>query len=198
MMTDAPSKGELAGNAEVGARLRGIRKARRMTLKQVSEATGLAVSTLSKAELGQTALSYAKFARLAQALGVDMTALFVVGGEKVPDTQPVVLKNSLEDVQHYTTSNYDYSLIFGEYPGKRMKPMVARIEARDMSEFDDYIRHAGQEFAVVLSGKIRIEFESGDSVVLARHETAYFNSGVGHVYLSLSRQPAQVLVVCCD
>lgn len=186
------------GNAEVGARLRRIRKAHHLTLKQVSERTGLAVSTLSKAELGQTALSYAKFARLAQALGIDMTAVFVVEGEKPLTSSPVVLKNSLTQVQHYKTSNYDYSLIFGEYPGKRMNPMVAHIEARDFSEFDDYVRHVGQEFAVVLSGKVRIQFETGDDVVLERHETAYFNSGVGHVYLSLSRRPAQVLVVCCE
>ncbi|NYT37418.1 XRE family transcriptional regulator [Allopusillimonas soli] len=191
-------KDELAGNGEVGARLRRLRKARHMTLRQVSAATGLAVSTLSKAELGQTALSYAKFARLAQALDVDMTWLFVRdrGGAEQP--RPVALKDSLDDVQHYVTGTYDFSLIFGEYPAKRMKPMVARIDARDVSEFDDYIRHPGQEFAIVLSGKLRISFESGESIVLARHETAYFDSGVGHVYLSLSRRPARVLVVCCD
>lgn len=193
-MTAAPP---LAGNAEVGARLRRIRKTRGLTLKQLSEASGLALSTLSKAELGQIALSYAKFARLAHALDVDMARLFVGDGQAAP-LRPVVLKNDLKDVQHYATSSYDYSLIFGEYPGKRMKPMVATIESRDLSAFEDYIRHAGQEFAIVLSGKVRIQFESGDSVDLSRHETAYFDSGVGHVYLSLSRKPAQVLVVCCD
>jgi quercetin dioxygenase-like cupin family protein len=65
-------------------------------------------------------------------------------------------------------------------------------------EFEDYIRHPGQEFAVVLSGKVRIQFENGDSVVLGKLETAYFDSSIGHVYLSLSKKPAEVLAVCSD
>ena len=54
---------------------------------------------------------------------------------------------------------------------------------------DSYLRHPGQEFALVLSGKVRIQFENGDSVVLNRLESAYFDSGIGHVYLSLSKKP---------
>ncbi|CAM5198464.1 Transcriptional regulator with XRE-family HTH domain OS=Castellaniella defragrans OX=75697 GN=HNR28_001592 PE=4 SV=1 [Castellaniella denitrificans] len=50
---------------------------------------------------------------------------------------------------------------------------------------------------MVLSGRVRILFENGEAVELGRHEAAYFDSGVGHVYVSLSRQPAQVVSVCC-
>ena len=73
-----------------------------------------------------------------------------------------------------------------------------RIDAREVVEFEDYIRHPGQEFALVLSGKVRIQFENGDSVVLDKLESAYFDSGIGHVYLSLSKKPAEVLAVCSD
>jgi mannose-6-phosphate isomerase-like protein (cupin superfamily) len=48
---------------------------------------------------------------------------------------------------------------------------------------------------MVLSGSVRIAFESGESIALKRHETAYFDSGVGHVYLSTGRGPAEVVVV---
>jgi len=86
----------------------------------------------------------------------------------------------------------------GEYPGKKMLPMVAMIDSRKVVEFEDYIRHPGQEFVVVLSGKVRIQFENGDSVVLNRLESAYFDSSIGHVYLSLSKKPAEVLAVCSE
>ena len=51
---------------------------------------------------------------------------------------------------------------------------------------------------MVLSGKVRIQFENGDSVVLNRLESAYFDSSIGHVYLSLSKKPAEVLAVCSE
>ena len=57
----------------------------------------------------------------------------------------------------------------GEYPGKKMMPMLALIDAREVVEFEDYIRHPGQEFALVLSGKVRIQFENGDRLFRQRH-----------------------------
>ncbi|WP_081955023.1 helix-turn-helix domain-containing protein [Achromobacter sp. RTa] len=189
---------EIVGKEEMGARLRAERKARKLTLQAVSRASGIAVSTLSKAELGQIALSYEKFAALARALDIDMTRMFMLGDAPQAAVAPTFVKNKLGDARDYVTENYHYRLLMGEYPGKKMTPMFALIDAREVVEFEDYIRHPGQEFAVVLSGKVRIQFENGDSVVLGKLETAYFDSSIGHVYLSLSKKPAEVLAVCSD
>ncbi|KOF53636.1 MULTISPECIES: XRE family transcriptional regulator [unclassified Achromobacter] len=188
----------IVGKEEMGARLRRERKARKMTLQALSAASGIAVSTLSKAELGQIALSYEKFAALARALRIDMTRLFMAGEGDPAQVAPTFVKNSLADARDYVTENYHYRLLMGEYPSKKMIPMWGTIDARDVAEFEDYIRHPGHEFVVVLSGKVRIQFENGESVVLNRHESAYFDSGMGHVYLSLSKKPAEVLAVCSD
>ncbi|MFY3548917.1 helix-turn-helix domain-containing protein [Achromobacter insolitus] len=189
---------EIVGKEEMGARLRAERKARKMTLQALSRASGIAVSTLSKAELGQIALSYEKFAALARALGIDMTRMFMLPDASQAAVAPTFVKNKLSDARDYVTENYHYRLLMGEYPGKKMTPMLALIDSRKVVEFEDYIRHPGQEFAVVLSGKVRIQFENGDSVVLGKLETAYFDSSIGHVYLSMSKKPAEVLVVCSD
>ncbi|MDT4819518.1 hypothetical protein AGI3411_00873 [Achromobacter agilis] len=189
---------EIVGKEEMGARLRAERKARKLTLQAVSRASGIAVSTLSKAELGQIALSYEKFAALARALDIDMTRMFMLGDAPQAAVAPTFVKNKLGDARDYVTENYHYRLLMGEYPGKKMTPMFALIDAREVVEFEDYIRHPGQEFAVVLSGKVRIQFENGESVVLGKLETAYFDSSIGHVYLSLSKKPAEVLAVCSD
>lgn len=185
---------DIVGKEAMGARLRAERKARKMTLQALSQASGIAVSTLSKAELGQIALSYEKFA----ALDIDMTRMFMLRDTAPAEVAPTYVKNTLSDARDYATENYHYRLLMGEYPGKKMMPMLALIDSRKVVEFEDYIRHPGQEFALVLSGKVRIQFENGDSVVLNRLESAYFDSGIGHVYLSLSKKPAEVLAVCSD
>ena len=78
--------------------------------------------------------------------------------------------------------------------------MYARIFARELTQFDDYIRHPGQEFALVLSGRVRIQFETGESISIGCRETAYFNSAIGHIYLAQSDDgaDAEVMVVMSE
>src|SRR5207249_8246014 len=64
-----------------------------------------------------------------------------------------------------------------DYPAKRMTPVHCVITARELAQFSDYIRHGGQEFVIVLAGRVRIRFETGEVIDLARHESAYFDSG---------------------
>ncbi|HCQ47469.1 MAG TPA: XRE family transcriptional regulator [Achromobacter sp.] len=192
----SPASNILADRTSLGVRLRGLRRARSMTLKELSALTGVALSTLSKMELGQVSISYAKFAAVARALDVDIAHLF---GPVTPAENgrpaPAALRCTLADSPGYMTGAYDYKLLAGQYPQRSMTPMYGRILARDASEFDDYMRHAGQEFLVVLEGEIEIRFENGESLVLAKHETAYFDSGVGHIYLTRSARPAEIMVV---
>ncbi len=79
-----------------------------------------------------------------------------------------------------------------------MVPMRAHIRARAVSDFPEYIRHSGEEFVFVLGGKLELRFESGKSFRLMPGDSLYFDSSVGHVYLSLSQDDADVLVCCVD
>lgn len=187
------------GKQEVGAKLRKERKQRGMTLQQLAERSGLAVSTISKAERGAMALSYEKMLKLGAALEIDMTRLFMGADAAVPpaDSRPTVVKDCFNDVQRYETDQYVYSVLCGAFPDKKMQPLMAVINAREAADFSETIRHPGQEFVIVLSGRVRILFENGETLELGRHEAAYFDSGIGHVYVSLSKQPAQVVSVCC-
>jgi transcriptional regulator with XRE-family HTH domain len=190
----------LPDRERIGERLRAIRKEQRLTLKVLSERSGVALSTLSKIELGQISVSYEKFAAVARALDVDIAALFdprtsaASGGGK----RPVVVRSTLAAAPGYDADNYDYRMLATEFPAKRMTPLHGTIVARQLAQFPDYIRHPGQEFVMVLSGRVCIHFESGEVVELARQESAYFDSGVGHVYLSTSKADAQVVVVMAD
>lgn len=202
-MPDArPAALPLLDRAEVGGRLRQVRKARQLTLKQLSELSGVPVSTLSKMELAQVSVSYEKLAAAARALEVDIAHLFRNSGP-VADNAPApvtVVVDSLPAAAGYSTGTYDYHPIAGAFPERRMTPAYARIIARERGQFDDFIRHPGQEFAVVLSGRVRIEFETGEAVSIGPQETAYFDSQVGHIYLSESEDggDAHVMVVMTD
>src|SRR5262245_60992533 len=59
-----------------GAALRALRTQRSWTLAEVSERTGLPISTLSKLENDRVSLSYDKLSRLSTGLGVDISQFF--------------------------------------------------------------------------------------------------------------------------
>lgn len=193
--TDAPE----ADRLRLGLRLREHRKARGLTLKALSTQSGVPLSTLSKMELGQSSVGYEKVAAVARALVLDVNLLFDTRlAARTGTPTPSVVWSTAVTASAFSSDNYDYRMLATEFPGKRMTPLQGRIVARDRGQFPDFIRHAGQEFVTVLSGRISLQFETGEAIELGRHESAYFDSGVGHIYLSLSRSDAQVLVVMSD
>ncbi|MDR6410258.1 UNVERIFIED_ORG: transcriptional regulator with XRE-family HTH domain [Burkholderia sp. 1595] len=181
----------------VGGHLRQARKARGMTLSELSERSGIAVSTISKAERGDIALTYDKFAALAHSLELEFDAIFgrrrkQAGGAMKPSFTPAGKQ------EIYDTPNYEYGMLANNLTGKRMVPMRAHIHARAVSDFPEYIRHSGEEFVFLLSGKLELRFENGKAFKLTPGDSLYFDSSVGHIYLSLGKEDAEVLVCCVD
>ncbi|MCA3780710.1 MAG: helix-turn-helix transcriptional regulator [Burkholderia sp.] len=183
------------GHQTVGARLRDARKSRGLTLAQLSERSGIAVSTISKAERGDIALTYDKFAALTHALALDFDTMFgrpAPAGAMTPSFTPAGQQ------MVYDTPNYAYGMLANDLTGKRMVPVRGRIHARKLSDFADYIRHSGEEFVFVLSGELELRFENGHAYRLGAGDSLYFDSAVGHVYLSLGDTDAEVLACCVD
>ncbi|MDR3101208.1 MAG: XRE family transcriptional regulator [Paraburkholderia sp.] len=181
----------------VGARLREARKSRELTLMQLSALSGIAVSTISKAERGDIALTYDKFAALAHALGVDFDTIFGRGKRKASGPMPPSLTRAGQQMI-YDTPNYEYGMLANDLTGKRMVPMRGRIHARTVDAFPDFIRHSGEEFLFLLRGELELHFENGTVFRLSAGDSLYFDSAVGHVYLSVGAEDAEVLVCCAD
>lgn len=195
----APVAAPEADRVQLGLRLRGHRKARRLTLKDLSTRSGVALSTLSKMELGQISVSYEKLAAVAHTLALDVGQLFDLRPAAAPGTPaPSVVWTSADAAPAYSSGHYEYRVLAADFPGKRMTPLSGRIVARQREQFADFIRHPGQEFVMVTTGRVRIEFETGEVLELGAHESAYFDSGIGHIYLSVGRGDARVLVVMSE
>lgn len=179
---------------DFGRRLRETRKARGLTLTDVAQKTGLAVSTVSKVERGLMALTYDRLLQLASGLEMDLPALF--GGEGASFQKDSLAVAKLGEFQPQETPTYSYEILFPEVWHKAMTPMTGTVKARSRMEFSDLIRHGGQEFVFVLSGRLTVHTEKHPPVSLGPGESAYLDSGMGHVYTSAGDEDARILVVC--
>ncbi|RYZ09289.1 MAG: XRE family transcriptional regulator [Comamonadaceae bacterium] len=181
---------------ELGARLREARRAQGLTLAELAERSHVSVSSISKAERGLLALSYEKFAALAMALRLDLSSLFGGPSQGVVAGSAVVTRS--KEVVEYHSERYLYGMLATQVTGKRMTPMMGRIEARSVLRPAEFSRHEGEEFIFVLDGVLEMHFVDGRVERLARHDSIYFDSGLAHLYVNGGNKPARILVVCCD
>lgn len=177
-----------------GRRLRQLRRDKGWTLAEVAARSGLAISTISKAERGIIALTYDRLEQLARGVGVDMAAFFDAHGRSFePGSFAIARKGAFERQE---TETYVYDMLFPEVWNKAMRPMVGTLKAREIHDFEEFIRHPGQEFLLVMEGAVTVFVEGRAPVELQTGDSIYFDSAVGHLYASGGEADARILVVC--
>ena len=61
---------------DIGSRIKLLRRQKGMTLRHLSEASGLSINAISRMENGQTSPTVSSVHRLAMALGIPIAAMF--------------------------------------------------------------------------------------------------------------------------
>jgi transcriptional regulator with XRE-family HTH domain len=184
---------EHATPLDLGERVRELRKARNWTLEQAARQAGLARSTLSKIENGQMSPTYDALKKLAVGLKISVPQLFTPPrGERVNGRMAVT--RSGQGAAHATVT-YEHELLADTLTKKQMLPYRARIRARDMAEFDGWVRHDGEEFLYVLTGIIRLYTEFYEPIEMRRGDSAYYDATMGHNVISVSPEDATILWV---
>ncbi|PWC84738.1 hypothetical protein TSH100_17170 [Azospirillum sp. TSH100] len=170
-----------------------LRTAARLTLQQLSERSGVSVSTLSKIENGQLSPTYEKIAALASGLGVEVGELFGQVPKPTPLGRRSITKAGSGVV--YETDQYRYEAVNADLPNKRFVPLVATIKARSTQEFNELPRHDGEEFIYVLEGEVTVHTDFYTPFTLSRGDSCYFDSTMGHACVSAGDDDARVLWV---
>ncbi len=169
----------------LGKLLKGLRARNGWTLKEMSEHSGIPVSTLSKVEHDRLTLTYDKLLQLSQRLRIRISELFAEPGES--NGPAVTARRSvgaLDRAVRVLTPNYDYHYLCTELRKKRMIPILTTIRAKSLEEFGDLVRHPGEEYVYVLKGAIQVYTEFYDPVLLQEGESIYIDSNMGHAYLA--------------
>jgi transcriptional regulator with XRE-family HTH domain len=184
----------------LGTALRAIRKERGWNLADAAKATGFSISTLSKVENGQRSLTYDKLVLLANKFSVDVSRLFTAG-ERKSGLALFAGRRSVHKVGEgfeVPAKVYTYNYLAHDLIQKRFVPVLMDIHARSVGEFDQLIRHKGDEFCYVLSGEIEVHTEIYGPLRLKAGESVFFDSDVGHAYVSVGEGVAKILCIGSD
>ena len=166
--------------AGVGPRLRALRQGRDTTLADLSRATGISVSTLSRLESGQRRPTLELLLPLARAHGVTLDELVDAPATGDPRVH-------LRPVRHH---------------GMTMVPLTRRaggiqayklvLPPRKGHPEPDPQTHEGYEWLYVMDGRLRLVLGEHD-VELGPGEAAEFDTRVPHWFAAADDRPVELL-----
>lgn len=172
---------------ELGQRIRELRTERGLTLTDLADAASVSVSMLSSVERGQKAATVVVLDRIAQGLGIPVSALVTP-----PDRSLIVRRKVDQDVVD-EPGGWRRSILTPVVPGVNFELIRTTLPARcDAGQFPAYAT-GSHEYVVVESGTLRLTV--GDKVVeLNAGESAYFAADDTHGYANTTSRPCTYYV----
>lgn len=190
---DAPaaSAAETTDYRPIGHHIRRERKIHKLRLKDLSEATGLSISLISKIEHNKVDPSLSTLHRLAKALGTSVSALFL----REEGLDRVIHKPTERPVAGRVQGMVDWEGIVAEVmvpyrDGRLLEGFIFLMEPGGHS--GGRLQHDGEECGYVLEGKLELDvgtahyhLEAGDSF--------FFSSEIPHAYRNPGDTTARVI-----
>ena len=176
----------------LGARLRELRRARNMRLKDVAHEASCSESMLSKIETGNVSPSINTLHRITTALGTTIGALFT----PVDDGAPFVMRKGRRPtlVRHPLRSGDGIALesLTPFEIGGLLQAQVHVIEPGGAS--DGMISHEGEEVGYLIEGHVELTVE-GHVARLAPGDSFFFASRRPHGYRNVGDTLARIVWV---
>jgi transcriptional regulator with XRE-family HTH domain len=173
----------------LGGRIRQLRKARGLTLKELGGETDLSHAFLSQVERGLAQPSVTTLADISVALRVSPAALLSqpsTGFAQLVrrDTAPTVFVST-------ETAPVDCRALTGE------NASISMVEIRGPFERSELMAHPGEEAIYVVEGEIEV-IVADEPYVLGPGDVLTFDCSVIHTYRAVGSVPPRFLVIVVD
>jgi len=178
----------------LGLHVRNLRKKANLTLSQLSNASGMSVSAISKIENNVISPTFVNLIRLAE--GLKMHIADLVTFESTTQSPSARLAVTRKSEQTFTEADhYGFSALCSSLQHKRMKPLITRVSPETKDYPIEKVAHHGEEFIYVLKGAIDIRTEYYKPVRLETGDSMYFDSSMPHCYVSPNSEEAEAFVM---
>jgi transcriptional regulator with XRE-family HTH domain len=171
----------------VGQMIKMLRDKQKLSLRDLSELSGLSVNAISKIERGINSPTVASLHQLASALKVHITDLFR------QDIHQVSVFVKAEDATLLSGDGLMIEGLGSGLPNQQLEPFKMIIEP-DIDNISEPVSHSGEEFIYCLKGKLEY-FVGGESFILEPGDRLLFKASLPHSWRNLGEEPAEVILV---
>ena len=177
---------------EIGLRIKGLREACDISREELARDLGVDVATYAAYEDTGADVPISALYHMASKFGVDMNEI-LTGVPARLDTYQVVRGGNGRTVDRYP--GYCYQDLAWGFTHKIMQPLLVTLDPSD--EPAELVTHSGQEFNLVLSGKVIVTYD-GKDLVLEAGDSIYFNPEHPHGQRCGSDTPAAFVTVIAE
>jgi transcriptional regulator with XRE-family HTH domain len=171
--TTAPTTTSPANDLQLGPRIRALRQARSVTLRELAERAGVTESFLSQVERERTSPSIASVQRIARALDLTIAELFT---EQAPRGRVVrreerrrIAYPGLGAIDEFLTSDL----------AARLQVILSTIEPGGGTGDEPYAHESDEEVVIVLTGRLEL-WVAGEHHVLEEGDSLAYSSRLPH------------------
>lgn len=175
---------------DLGRRLRELRQAAGLSLRELSRRSGIAVSFLSALERGKTNVTVVNLKAILDVFGQTLGDFF--GGSAAPPAKIVYRREELVEISGQA-KGLSFREVAAGRPGRLLQLLVKRYEPGATTGEKPY-RHGAQEAGVVLRGTLELILE-GEVYRLRAGDAFYFDSSRPHRFRNPGRVPVDLVSV---
>ncbi len=162
--------------AELGLKIRDLRRQKKITLIELSKITGIAQATLSRMETGLMLGTIKSHQKIAETLGISLGELY-----RDLDTRLEKIAYQTASIDRKISSKSDqlkYELLTQEISKKKITPLLLTLAGHGKSETEKSERGV-EKFYLVLEGTIIIHLDQKE-YTLNPYDTLYFDASIPH------------------
>ncbi len=184
---------------KIGKRIRALRQARHLTLKELADQCGLSASFLSQVERGLSSASIASLHTIAEIMGVPLGTLFQDADRRSSGVtkrtrrtaKNGVVKHTEEPLIRLSNAMIKYTFLSNDFPGRQFEIVIGEIQPGISYPL---VPHEGEEFGYVLDGKLKLAIE-GQTYALGPGDSYHFDATRPHGYEADGKSIVRVLWV---
>ena len=169
---------------QIAERLRGLRDVLELTAEDIARDCDISAEEYRLAETGEYDISVSMLQKIARKYGIALDALMF--GEE-PKMSSYFLTRAGKGTSIERTRAYKYQSLAAGFINRSAEP-------KPDNEPIHYNSHTGQEFNLVLEGRMLINIE-GKELILNEGDSLYFNSKLPHGMKALDGKTVRFLAV---
>lgn len=175
---------------KLGPRIRSIRKAKKITLIDLSKQTGIAQATLSRIETGKMTGTVASHNKIAEVLGLGLAELYAPLDRRYEEV--IHTKKETPRKAVHQGRGCQMELLTQEVTKKKITPLLATFSGNSRTSQEQNERGV-EKFVWVLDGELEVNLEK-ETYPLKTGETLYFDASFPHRLTNPKSKTAKVFI----
>jgi transcriptional regulator with XRE-family HTH domain len=174
--------------AQLGEKIRQLRKQNKLTLKEIAAKTGVSISFLSQLEHGKTSATLESLRKISDVLGVNPSYFFP---QEMDGKAQTTIQRGADNTNLEETS-FIYKNLIGNINDPLFTPLFIVLQPGDNR--GNLFSHQGQEFLFVLEGTLTVLIQE-ETYELQVHDSIFIDASKPHYWRNDTTETIKFLCI---